>query len=380
MSFAQRAATWLSHLVQVPSVTPIQASPRAGEAGEERIAAAIAEWFNKLGGDVALDVVSPGRPNVYGLWPGQSEEWVAVDIHVDTVGVEQMIGDPFSGDISEGRVWGRGAVDTKASLGVILALIEEMQLTGQLPRHNLLIGATVDEEFGATGAPAFASWIKEQSLVVTQLVVGEPTLCVPVIGHRGVARFELTFIGEPAHSSQPQLGRNAIVAAARTVVAYADEHQRLQEQPPAQVGRPTLTSTIIHGGSGGNVVPDRCSLFIDRRVVDGEEPEAIIDHLYELAQQQANLPVELVRQLEISAFYQPSDSVWIRELAAWSGNEPQLAPYGTNAWAFRNLPCETVVMGPGSVDQAHGVREWVEIAELEKIGRIYANWWGINIA
>lgn len=379
MSITERSATWLSHLVQIPSVTPIQAGACAGEPGEASIAAAIAQWFKRLGGDVAIDEVLPGRPNVYGLWPGESDAWFAVDIHVDTVGVEQMTDEPFSGDISEGRVWGRGAVDTKASLGVILALIEHFQLTHQLPRANLLIGATVDEEFGATGAPAFAAWIAEQGIDVTQIVVAEPTRCVPVVGHRGVARFELTFIGEATHSSQPDLGRNAIVAAARTVVAYADEHQRLQTLPPANVGHGTLTSTIIGGGSGNNVVPDRCTLFIDRRVVDGEEPEIVINDLYRMAQQHGNLPVELTRQLEIHAFHQPSNSAWIQQLAEWSGSAPQLAPYGTNAWAYRNLPCETVVIGPGSVDQAHGAREWVEVAELEKIGQIYANWWGIDI-
>ena len=175
------------------------------------------------------------------------------------------------------------------------------------------------------------------------------------------------------------MGRNAIVAAARTIVAFADEHQRLQALPPANVGRGTLTSTIVHGGTGNNVVPDRCTLFVDRRVVDGEEPAQVIDRLYDIAQRHTDLPIELSRQLEVSAFYQPSNSEWVTQLAEWSGNPAQLAPYGTNAWAYRNLPCETVVIGPGSIDQAHGEREWVEISELEKIGQIYAKWWGINL-
>lgn len=379
MSFALQAADWLSRLVQIPSITPVQA--RAGDpaAGEARIANAIAHWFERLGADVAIDEVLPNRPNVYGLWPGTSDRWVAVDVHVDTVGVNQMTEAPFSGDVRDGRVWGRGAVDTKASLGVILALIEHMQVSRQTPNVGLLIGATVDEEFGATGAPAFAAWIAEQGIEVAQIVVAEPTRCVPVTGHRGVARFELAFIGEATHSSQPHFGRNAIVAAARTVVAYADEHARLQQSPPANLGCPTLTSTIIHGGSGNNVVPDRCTLFIDRRVVDGEDPVTVIDDLYALAQRSAELPVEITRQLEIHAFYQPADSLWIQQLAAWSGHAPQHAPYGTNAWAYRNLPCETVVIGPGSVDQAHGATEWVELAELEKIGQIYAHWWGLDL-
>jgi acetylornithine deacetylase/succinyl-diaminopimelate desuccinylase-like protein len=357
----------------------VQAGPRAGNAGEQRIAESIAHWFKRLGGDVVMEEVLPGRPNVYGLWPGQSESWMAVDVHVDTVGVEQMTGDPFSGEVREGRVWGRGAVDTKASLAVVLSLIEEMQMHGKLPHHNLLIGATVDEEFGATGAPAFAAWIAEHDLPVVQMVVAEPTLCVPVTGHRGVARFELTFHGKATHSSQPDLGNNAIVAAARTVVAYADEHEQLQTSRPGHVGHPTLTSTIIGGGNGNNVVPDRCTLFVDRRVVDGEEPSEVIDALYALAQRQGARSVEIQRQLEIHAFYQPSDSAWIRQLAALSGSTPQHAPYGTNAWAYRNLPCETVVIGPGSIDQAHGAEEWVELSELEKIARIYADWWEISL-
>lgn len=379
MSIAQYAAEWLSRLVQIPSVTPVQARAGDPNAGEARISAAIVKWFERLGADVAIDEVLPGRPNVYGLWPGKSDRWLAVDVHVDTVGVEQMTDAPFSGDIREGRVWGRGAVDTKASLGVILALIELMQMKGQEPRHGLLVGATVDEEFGATGAPAFASWIAEQEIEVAQMLVAEPTGCVPVTGHRGVARFELEFQGEAAHSSQPHRGRNAIVAAARTILAFADEHERLQQLPPAHVGRPTLTPTIIHGGSGNNVVPDRCKLFIDRRVVDGEEPTEVINRLYAMAQSAAQLPVTMTRQLEIHAFYQPSDSTWVKNLAAWSGYAPQHAPYGTNAWAYRKLGCETVVIGPGSIDQAHGASEWVELSELEKIAHIYSKWWGISV-
>ena len=379
MSIADRAATWLSHLVQIPSVTPTQAGPRAGEPGEARISDSISEWFKRLGADVALDEVAPGRSNVYGLWPGQTESWIAVDVHIDTVGVEQMTDEPFSGDVRDGRVWGRGAVDTKATLGVILALIEEMQLSHQVPQASLIIGATVDEEVSVLGAPAFATFLEELPFDVNQLIVAEPTGCVPVIGHAGVARFELKFIGKAAHSAQPHMGRNAIVAAARTVVAFANEHERLQQKPSGILGRSTVTSTIIKGGAGENIVPANCTLFVDRRVMDGEDPRAVIDELYKMAQEEARLPVELIRKLEIPAFHQPAESSWVNQLEVWSGNAPQFAPFGTNAWAYGQLPCETVVIGPGSIDQAHGASEWVEIAELEKISQIYAKWWGLTL-
>jgi acetylornithine deacetylase/succinyl-diaminopimelate desuccinylase-like protein len=364
--------------VQIPSVTPVQAGPRAGTPGEARIAAQIAAWFQQFGAEVVLDPVHPGRPSVYGLWRGTTERWVALDVHTDTVGVEQMTRDPFDGEIRDGKVWGRGAVDTKASLGAALAVMEALHAQGRRPTPSVLIGATVDEEFGATGAPAFAKWIAEQPFTVDQMIVAEPTRCTPVYGHRGVARFELTFHGKSAHSSQPDLGSNAVIAAARTVLAYADEHARLTALPPVELGHAALTSTVIHGGTGINVVPDSCLLLVDRRIVDGERATQVIDALYQIAQQAAALPIDIVRLRELDAFLQPATSPWLRTLVEWTGNQPEVAPYGTNAWAYVPLPGEKVVLGPGSIDQAHGAEEWVEIAELEKIAQVYARWWGLE--
>lgn len=375
MLLTAHAVDWLSRLVQIPSVTPVQADGDSTIAGEERLAHAVAGWFLQLGGEVHIEEVLPNRPNVYGLWRGRTDTWVAVDVHMDTVGVAQMAGDPFSGEVRDGRVWGRGAVDTKATLAVILALLQAAQVAQRLPRPNLVIGATVDEEFGATGAPAFAEWLRRRPFQVAQMAVAEPTLCAPVYGHRGIARFELTFRGIPAHTSQPDLGRNAVVAAARTILAYADEHAQLQTRPSAAVGRPSLTTSIIHGGTGINVVPDQCIITVDRRIVDGEEPAAVINALYALAQNTGGLPVELHRLREIHAFLQTPDSHFVRQLASWSGQTPQVAPYGTNAWAYRDLPAEVVVIGPGSIDQAHGAEEWVEIAQIEQLAQVYAQWW-----
>jgi acetylornithine deacetylase/succinyl-diaminopimelate desuccinylase-like protein len=131
MLTGDRLAAWLSRLVQVPSVSPDHPGTRAGVTGEAKLAEAVAGWFRDLGGEVYQEEVLPGRPNTYGIWRGRSDRWVAVDVHLDTVGVEQMVGDPFSGQVSDGRVYGRGAVDTKATLGVVLALLEATRESGQ---------------------------------------------------------------------------------------------------------------------------------------------------------------------------------------------------------------------------------------------------------
>src|SRR5687767_10068294 len=102
----EQLTTWLARLVRIPSVTPEQAGARAGMPGEARLAEAVAGWFRDLGGEVYTEDVLPGRPNVYGLWRGRNpderkgaDHWVALDVHMDTVGVEQMAGDPFSGEL-----------------------------------------------------------------------------------------------------------------------------------------------------------------------------------------------------------------------------------------------------------------------------------------
>jgi acetylornithine deacetylase/succinyl-diaminopimelate desuccinylase-like protein len=375
---AARAAEWLGRLIRIPSVAPEQAGPSSGVPGEAALAGQVARWFRAFGGEVHTEEVKPGRPNVYGIWRGRTSTWAGVDIHSDTVGVEQMTGAPFSGEVRDGRVWGRGAVDTKASLGIILALLELIQTSGQTARPNLFVAVTADEEVGATGARVCARWMKRRSLRVHQMMIAEPTECVPVRGHKGVARFELTVHGKAAHTSQPDRGQNAVQGAAHIVLALHAEHRRLQTVEPGELGTGALTVTTIAGGRGSNIVPDHCSLTVDRRLIEGEQPEEVVERLHQLAAEQTDLRVTCRPTLAVPAFLQAADSPWLAEVAGYARAEPVLAPYGTNAWAYAGVADETVVLGPGSVAQAHGAEEWVALSELAKMADIYARWWKIQ--
>lgn len=375
---AARLSDWLSKLVQMPSVTPHQAGPRAGTVGEGRIAAQLAEWFAALGGEVHVDEVLPGRPNVMAIFRGESDRWLAMDTHTDTVGVEQMVGDPFSGRVDDGRLYGRGSADTKGTLAVTLALLEAMQKARVKPAHYLLIAATVDEEVGAQGAPAFARWVRAQGIQLDQLIVAEPTMCGPVYGHKGLSRLRFEVRGKPAHSSQPQLGQNAITAAAKLVLALEDEANRLLSQAvTTALGAATLTVSLISGGRGINVVPDSCEISLDRRVLPDEKPAQVSAALIALAQQNCPLPIDVTTLAEVDAFLQSPDTEWIHQLADWSGRAPDVAPYCTNAWAYGGLARACVILGPGNIEQAHGTQEWVEVSQLEKLARMYSRWWGI---
>lgn len=373
------AAEWLSRLVQIPSVTPSQSKNREDISGEARIAAALAEWFRALGGEVVLDEVQPGRPNVYGIWRGTSSRWIGMDVHLDTVGVSQMTSDPFCGEIRSGKVFGRGSADTKASLAIALSLLEAMQAEKRTPEANLLIVGTADEEIGGAGAVGFAKWLRQQDFKLDQLLVGEPTLCKPIIGHKGETRLRFTIHGKAAHSSRPQLGENAIEAGAVLIDALVKENQRLGGiAPHPMLGNGTLTVTLIEGGSGLNVVPDTCKISIDRRTLPGEDPREVSKQISDLALAASPLPTTVEEISLLNAFYQPVHTPWIQELQELTGEEAGSAPYGTNAFAYEGLAKECVVMGPGSIDQAHSAEEWIEVSELRKMSDIIQKWWGFE--
>lgn len=375
----ERITSWLTRLVQIPSVSPAQAGERAGEPGEARLAAAVAEWFTQFGGEVHQQEVQPGRPNTFGIWRSDSDRWLGVDIHLDTVSVEGMIGDPFSGRVADDRVYGRGAVDTKATLALVLALLEQLAESGQRPAANLLIAATVDEEVGALGAPASAAWLHQHGFHLDELIVAEPTGCAPIYGHKGVVRLHGTIQGLAAHSSQPHLGKNAVVAAAQVITALHAEHERLQREPVPALGHAALTVTIVQGGTGINVVPDQCTFSLDRRVTEREKAAEVVAHLTTLAQRACPLPLRMTVEKEIDAFFQPTDGSLVTQLARWTGEAPQSAPYGTNAWAYAPVATQRVVFGPGSIDQAHAAEEWVTRAELARAAAVYQRWWGIDL-
>ena len=377
-NFVTHPAKWLSRLVQIPSVNPLHSSGKTEIAGEGRIAAEIAQWFRDLGGETTVEIAAPERPNVYGIWRGSSNRWVAVDVHTDTVGVAQMPGNPFSGDIHDGKVWGRGAVDDKASLATILAVLEIMQAKHITPEANIVIGATVDEEEGGPGPRKFAAWLKQNG-ILADLVVAEPTGCAPCYGHKGAVRCTYTTHGVATHTSQPELGRNAISAMIPVIQALEAEHTRLCACPPSATGRATLTVSMIHGGRAFNIVPDACTISVDRRVVAGERATDVARQLEEIVRAASPAPVDIQQSLCENAFYQPADSEIVQQFSAWSGQSPITVPYGSNAFAYGGGVVKScVVLGPGSIDQAHGAEEWVEIKQLETLAGIYARWWGVK--
>lgn len=371
----------VSELVKIPSVNPLQAGDVSGPGGEGDLANHIAERAEDLGATVTLDEVIAGRPNVYAHFPGTgaadgSRSTLVVDAHLDTVSVEHMTDDPFDGRIADDRVYGRGSVDTKASFAVVLSVIEEMKAAGDAIVPDVWMVGTIAEEVGGLlGAHAFRRFVSSSGLEIDRLVVAEPTMCAPVHGHRGAVGLEITVNGKAAHSSQPELGANAISAAARIVTALDAEHDRITaEGGSTAVGPGTLSVTEVGGGRARNIVPDCCTLYAGRRTAPGEDPDVVFNDLAALIKEAA-LPLEAIVDIAygrgVAAFYQDPDSPFIAELCELADTVPEAATYGSNALSYDSLAAETVLFGPGSIDQAHQAVEWVDLDQLERAADVY---------
>ena len=375
MEIAERVA----ELVRIPSVNPLHAGPKSGDAGERDLSDWLANHADSLGGDVVVDEVEDGRCNVYARFEGASDRAITVDVHLDTVGVEHMSDDPFDGRIEDGRVYGRGSVDTKPTFAVVLQVLEELRNEGRRPVPTVnLIGTVSEEGGGLLGAARYRDWLLDRGQRVEQMVVAEPTMCAPVHGHKGGIGLDVTVHGHAAHSSKPHLGANALSGAARVVIAIDEEQERLAALDAiTPVGKGTVSVTELSGGLARNIIPDACALYVGRRTAPGENIDEVRAALCKLIENSAaplSTTIESLYGDGSPGFYQDPSCSLVTVLAQLADTAPTTADYGSNALRYGEVADELVVFGPGSIDQAHQAVEWVDIGQLERSLDIYRSW------
>jgi acetylornithine deacetylase len=207
-------------------------------------------------------------------------------------------------------------------------------------------------------------------------IIAEPTLLDVVVAHKGTCRWKCHTRGRAAHSSQPQLGDNAIYKMARVVAAfesYAREAQTSNRSHPL-CGRPTLSVGTILGGLSVNTVPDHCTIEIDRRVLPGEQASDVYHEVIEYVARQPgiNFPLEhepaFLRGPSLSDTHNgPLADRLVTVTRRLLGRGEKIGvPYGTDAATIAGAGVPSVVFGPGSIDQAHTADEWLAIAQLTK--------------
>jgi len=358
----------LQALVRIPSVNP-HGDPGTDGIGEQQMAEYVADFLGWIGAEVELREVLPGRPNVIGHWPAPGKPKLLFAPHCDTVSVAGMKIDPFGGDVHDGKVWGRGASDTKGSMASMLWALRELrsQLGGL--SHEIWFAGLVGEEAGQQGARALA-----QQERFDFVIAGEPTNLDIVNRHKGCTQLRLIAKGHAAHAARLELGDNAIYKMADVARYIRDVLTReLSVHVDPVLGPSTVSLGTISGGSKTNIVPDFCEATVDLRTVPEQENPGFLPHLYRRLQ--GICPDLIIEAGQAPSLFTDPGHPLIGQLEAL-GAKCVGAPWFCDAAIFASVGTPSIAMGPGSIAQAHTEDEWITVADLERGAEFFAAFLG----
>jgi len=360
----------LSNMIRINSENP--------PGREEELASYVAERLAELGLKAWIDRFQ-GRANAIGSIKIGNGGKIMLVSHLDTVPAEER--DlwkipPFSGAVKDGKVYGRGAADAKGCIASMLGCLKALADEGWPIHGEIIFAAVADEESENRGIRRLVA----QGVKADYAVVGEPTNLNVCIAHKGSIVLRANFRGKAAHSSKPEKGINAVYAASEYALRIEKLSKRFRIRH-GLLGRPSLAVTVVMGGVKDNVIPDRCELVINRRTLPNENLEKIVNRLKDLAdkiskRRRVKASIKIDRYLPASETDRDEEIVkaGLRAVSRVLGKRAR--PKGFQATCDMtflvhraNIPC--IILGPGRLEEAHVIDEWVEIDQLINGSKIY---------
>jgi acetylornithine deacetylase/succinyl-diaminopimelate desuccinylase-like protein len=360
-----RTEKLLRELIALPSVNPAFLPGDRARTGERRAADFLASHGQLAGLDVKFQPVFPGRANLLArLKPrGKMRRRILLAPHLDTVNARD---EQFIPRAKRGRLYGRGACDTKGSVAAMFsALCEVAGATRRPSETEIVFAGLVDEEHGQSGSRALAASGFKADLAI----VGEPTGLRVVTAHKGNLWLRFQTRGRSAHGARPELGRNAIHAMARVVDLLETRYAAsLRHRRHIILGRPTVSVGVISGGTQANIVPDLCSILADRRTLPGETEQSVRKEIASLFRTHG-LEVSMIDE-KLGACLPLETDIRTPLVAQFMNCIGQEGPLGVDyfcdASVLSQVGIPSVVFGPGDIAQAHTADEWVSLAQLDR--------------
>lgn len=363
----------LRGMVAVPSVNPALADdPAVG--GERRFAVHLADELARRGFRIEWLERTQGRPNVIARAGSRTPRHrIAIEGHTDTQGIHGMTIPPFAGAVRDGRLYGRGACDTKGPIAAAVHAFDAETLA-QLERADIelvYLGA-IGEERGNVGAEELVN----AGFTADEAIVLEPTGLDIVHAHKGTFWFEIELQGRAAHGSQPERGLSAVLAMRQVldlVIEQTAAEQRVKRNP--LLGTATVNVGVIRGGSSINIVPDRCVIEVDRRTLPGDDGDAILDRLRAAIAVMARTGLVSgfdVRLIKATPPFETSGSSplvrGLIEAVRTTGHSPSAGGVGwySDAGPLARACPQVAVFGPGRIEQAHTADEYIELDQLQR--------------
>jgi len=362
------------HLVQIATENP---------PGNEKTAAQFLRSLLSRMGFKIKTVLSPkGRWNIIAerRW-GKGGRTLIFNGHLDVVPAgdpSQWKYPPFEGKLSKGRIYGRGASDMKSGIVSFIHALSAVECS-KIPLHRgaVILHLVSDEE--SHGHQGMGFLTQEVGIRGDAALVGEPTDLQPVIAQKGALWLRISTFGKSAHASRPHLGVNAVEKMTKLMERL---NSILLEKEHPLLGKPTLSIGTIQGGTKINIVPDRCEIEVDRRILPGEKKEAVLGEMKAiLGSLRPQDPLFQYRMEEID-FAEPSEvdpeeeivRIGVEAIQEVMGKKPSLTAFSgftDSRFYVNHYHIPTLILGPGGVDQAHTTNESVEVEALVQAAHIY---------
>jgi len=354
----------LAELIALPSVNPAFLPVRHPHAGEKKVADFLASVAARAGLEVDFQKVLPGRANFLArLRPaGAVRQTILLAPHLDTVVADST---QFIPQRKNGRLYGRGACDTKGSVAAMLTALCELAGSPRRPQATEIVFAgLIDEENAQEGSRALVAGGFRADLAI----VGEPTRLEVVTAHKGSLWLEIATQGRAAHGATPHLGRNAVHAMAKIVDwLETDYAAQLARRRHPLLGTASVNVGKISGGTQPNIVPDQCVIAVDRRLLPGETPAGVRREITELLRAKG-WPARLSTAKLAPAVALETDPTrpLVHQFLQSLGQRKTVGvDYFCDAAVLAAGGIPSVVFGPGNIAQAHTADEWISLAELE---------------
>lgn len=377
--------TLTKQLVQIPSVY------RPGEEGgnEEKVALFVADYLKKLGIEVHVEEVEPGRPNVIGIVDsGKPGQTLLFEGHTDVVTEGDRSAwtyDPFAAEIVDGRMYGRGTNDTKGNLACMITAVHSLLQDEEDFSGKIILCIPCDEEGMMIGIKHFIQrgWADG----VDGAIICEPEENQVCITQKGALRVVIHVYGKMAHGAIPLSGINPNTRMAKLICELdcleAREKERLGKHP--MLGWPSITPTIlkspVHGDAQINVVPDQCMTTLDIRTVPGQDHEQLLEEIQAIFNRlseedpcfKADFEVIEDRPWTSTDKENPLVQSVAKAVEDVLGKEPIYngVPGATDGTFLHVAGIPIVTIGAGDREIPHHINEYVDVEELAVTTEIY---------
>ncbi|MDD5697708.1 MAG: M20/M25/M40 family metallo-hydrolase [Victivallaceae bacterium] len=362
----------LQDLIAIPSVNPMGRDELdSSRCGEARINTYLSDFIEKAGLiPLVQKTAIEHRDNVGAMiYRGEKYKTIILQCHTDTVGIgdNEKLLLPAE---KNGKIYGRGACDCKGGLAAMFAALAEAATRPEQVKNNVIVMGVSDEEYSFRGSLALGE--QEPTKNADFGIIGEPTECRIVNGFKGVARWDLSVTGKAFHSSEPEKGINAIFRMAKIVNLIEKYQSGLNHGETISVGR-------IKGGAAVNIVPDSCTIEIDRRLTKAASPQDAFNALKKYLSEQLDFAFSFSDLKDAQhAVLVDGRYPGVKMLSAICAEMnldaiPRQVAFGSDAFRMNAAGIPTVLWGPGSIANAHTDSEFVKIDELKKAKDFYLN-------